>query len=272
MKRFYGIVLSLILVLSLFVGCTKAPVVNPDKDKDKDEVSKVESVELTVSAAASLTDCLGEMKDIYKTENPNVDITYNFGASGALQQQIEQGAPADVFFSAGQKQMNALNDADLMINDSIKDILGNKVVLVTPSNAKTTYTFDDLATDSVTKIAMGEPGSVPAGQYSEETLKSLELLDKVTPKLVFAKDVREVLSWVETENVDAGLVYQTDAEITEKVSISAIAPEGSHKPIIYPVGITKSTKNLEASEEFVEFLFSDKAKQTFEKYGFSPLF
>lgn len=265
MKKFHGIILSLVLVLSLFVGCAKAPVDGANLQKDK-------SVELTISAAASLTDCLKEMKDIYKAENPNVDITYNFGASGALQQQIEQGAPTDVFLSAGQKQMIALEDKDIMINDSIKDILGNKVVLITPTNAKTTLTFDDLATDSVDKIAMGEPGSVPVGQYSEETLKNLNLLDKIENKLIFAKDVREVLSWVETENVDAGLVYQTDAEITEKVSISAIAPEDSHKAVIYPIGILKSTQNLEASEEFVEFLFTNKAKETFEKYGFSPLF
>lgn len=260
MRKFKGIIIILILFSFMFVGCTK-----------KQGREQAQSINLTVSAAASLTDCFEEIKDLYISQNQNVDITFNFGGSGSLQQQIEQGAPADIFFSAGKKQMNALVDSNLMINDSVKDILENKVVLVTPNNAKKIDTFEELIDDSIEKIALGEPGSVPVGQYSEEALKNLELFDKLESKFVFAKDVREVLSWVETENVDAGLVYQTDAQISDKVTISTVAPEGSHKPVIYPVGIVKATKNEEEAQKFIDFLFEEDAKQLFIKYGFSPL-
>lgn len=261
MKKLKGIIIITLFSL-IFVGCTK---------NETTQQPQVQSINLTVSAAASLTDCLEEIKDLYISQNQNVDITFNFGGSGSLQQQIEQGAPADIFFSAGKNQMNALIDGNLMINDSIKDILENKVVLITPNNAKKIHTFEELIDDSIEKIALGEPGSVPVGQYSEEALKNLELFDKLESKFVFAKDVREVLSWVETENVDAGLVYQTDAQISDKVAISTVAPEGSHKPVIYPVGIVKATKNEEEAQKFIDFLFEEEAKQLFIKYGFSPL-
>ncbi|MEM1484220.1 molybdate ABC transporter substrate-binding protein [Oscillospiraceae bacterium PP1C4] len=235
--------------------------------------SKTEApaVELMVSAAASLTDCMNELKGIYEGENKAVKITCNFGSSGSLQQQIEQGAPADVFFSAGKKQMTALSEKKLMNDASIKEILENKVVLITPKGAEKIASFEDLAGEKVTKIGVGEPESVPVGQYTAEIFEKLKLTEALKPKLVFAKDVREVLSWVETGNVQAGIVYETDAKISDKVEICATAPEGSHKKVIYPIGVTKESKHAAEAQAFVDFLFTDKAKEVFVKYGFTTI-
>lgn len=235
------------------------------------KVHKAETT-LTVSAAASLTDCMEEIKAAFIEANPSIDVNFNFGASGALQQQIEQGAPADVFVSAGLKQMNALEEADLMKTESVKNLLENKVVLITPKEGSGTLNFKDLASDTVTKIAVGEPESVPVGQYSAQIFDHLGLTEAVASKLVYAKDVREVLSWVETGNVEAGVVYETDAKISEGVTICAKADETMHNPIIYPVGVVKSSTNPEAARAFVDFLFTKEVKMILESYGFSPLY
>ena len=273
MKKLQKSVLPLILLSFIFVGCTNGgnvgKVQEPDQPKAGQE--QAEPVKLTVSAAASLTDCLEELKELYINENPNVEITYNFGSSGSLQQQIEQGAPADIFFSAGKKQMTALKDAGLMVDDSVKDILENKVALITPLDGKQINSIEELTDDKIERIAVGEPESVPVGQYTDEALKNLNVFDSIESKLVFAKDVREVLSWVETGNVDAGFVYQTDAKVSDKVKIVLNAPEGSHKPVIYPVGVVKSSKVTESAQDFVDFLFEEDAKNVFIKYGFSPI-
>ena len=171
---------------------------------------------------------MNELRSAYMAKNPLVKVTANYGSSGSLQQQIEQGAPADLFFSAGLKQMKALQDKQLMDNDTVKPILENKLVLIIPKNGAAVTMMDDLTKDSFGKIAVGDPKSVPAGQYAQETLKNLGLDGKVKAKLVFAKDVREVLSWVETGNAQVGFVYETDALISKNVTISFTTPEGSH--------------------------------------------
>ena len=229
-----------------------------------------EDIELLISAAASLTDCLQELGALYQQNHPGITLTFNFGSSGALQQQIEQGAPADVFVSAGKKQMEALVEQSLMEEETVKDLLENKVVLITPKNGETLAGFENLADAAVEQIAVGEPGSVPVGQYTEEILESMGLSEQIAEKLVFAKDVREVLSWVETGNVQAGIVYETDAKISDKVTICTTAPEGSHKRVIYPAGVVRGSKNGKEAEAFVAFLFTEEAKAIFISYGFSP--
>ena len=237
----------------------------------KENAAPAKKTEILISAAASLKDCIQELSAMYTEKNPQVTITMNFGASGALQQQIEQGAPADVFFSAGIKQMNALKEKGMMIDSSVKNILENKVVLITPKNAAALDFFEDLTGDSVKKIGVGEPKSVPVGQYTEQIFQNLGLTDKVASKLIFAKDVREVLSWVETGNVDAGVVYETDAKISKDVTICSTAPEGSHKQVIYPIGVVKVSKHAAEAQKFVDFLFSDAAKEVFARYGFTVI-
>ena len=227
--------------------------------------------ELIVSAAASLTDCMNELKTVYTAQHKNINITYNFGSSGSLQQQIEQGAPADVFLSASKKQMTELVEGGQIASETVKDILENKIVLITPKNGTAVASFEELEGSGIAKIAVGEPTSVPVGQYTEEIFENLGLSESLAPKLVFAKDVREVLSWVETGNVDAGVVYETDAKISDKVMVSCIAPEGSCKKVIYPVGVVGASKSYSEAGEFVEFLSTEQAKNIFIKYGFTPL-
>ncbi|HEY9597967.1 MAG TPA: molybdate ABC transporter substrate-binding protein, partial [Cyanophyceae cyanobacterium] len=231
--------------------------------------AQAQPINLTISAASSLKDALQSIQPVYTQQKPNVILTYNFGASGALQQQIEQGAPVDVFISAAEKQMNTLQGKNLLLAETRKDLLKNTVVLIVPKNSTGISNFKDLSSDKVKKIAIGDPQSVPAGQYGKEVLSSLKLFDPVKTKLVFAKDVRQVLSYVETGNTSAGLVYGTDAKISDKVQVIATAPENSHSPIIYPVAVVKRSKNPEAAKEFIQFLSSESAKGVFEQYGFS---
>ena len=229
-----------------------------------------EKVELTVLAAASLTDVCNELKAIYEKANPNVTVNISYGGSGALQTQIEEGAPADVFISAAMKQMNALKDENLMDNESIVQLLENKVVLIVPSKSDIAITsFEDAATDAVKMIGLGEPGSVPVGQYSEEIFGSLGILDAVKAKANYGSDVRTVLSWVETSAVDCGVVYATDAYTSKDVKIVCEAPEGSCKKVIYPAGIVVASEKKDAAAAWLEFIQSDESMKLFESYGFS---
>ncbi len=229
-----------------------------------------EEVTLTILAAASLTDVCDELKTRFEDEYPNVTVSISYGGSGALQTQIEEGAPADVFMSAAQKQMTALDEEGLMDSDSIINLLENKVVLIVPKDSDTGIaSFEDLATDAVTMVGLGEPGSVPVGQYSEEIFDSLGILDEVTAKANYGSDVRTVLSWVETSAVDCGVVYATDAYTSEDVEIICEAPEGSCQQVIYPVGVVAASEYPDAAAAWIAFIQSDESMELFASYGFS---
>jgi molybdate transport system substrate-binding protein len=249
------------------VGCSGSPPANMPSSGNP-AATPTETVELTVSAAASLQDALKALQPIYAEQNPAIALVYNFGSSGSLQQQIEQGAPVDVFFSASPQQINALDEKNLLIDGTRHDVLGNSIVLVTPADKTDITDFTDLDKETVTKISIGEPSSVPAGKYSQEVLESMGLYDKVSSKIVFAKDVRQVLSYVEMGNVDAGLVYNTDAIGSDKVRVVATAPDDSHSSIIYPVAAIADSAHPEEAKAFVEFLMSDDAIAIFESFGF----
>ena len=239
---------------------------------DINETATTEPVELTILAAASLTDVCNEIKAKYEAEYENVTLNFSYGGSGALQTQIEEGAPADVFISAATKQMNALDEQGLMDSASIVQFLENKVVLVVPADSTADISsFEDVATDKVTMVGLGEPGSVPVGQYSEEIFESLGIFDTVKSKANYGSDVRTVLSWVETSAVDCGIVYATDAYTTELVKIVAEAPQGSCKQVIYPAGIVKSSENAGAAAEFMAYLQEEETLALFEGYGFTAL-
>lgn len=269
--------LFLISLLAI-VGCGEDPKATnnntqnqPQSSVKADVKANAQSVELFVSAAASLTDVMKEIDSEYRKLNPNVKITFNFGSSGALQQAIENGGHTDLFFSAAQKQMDALEKSNNLAAGTRKNLLLNKVVLIVPSaDGKAISDFKELAGDSIKKIALGEPKGVPVGQYSQEILTKLGLWEQIQSKFVFGSDVRQVLSWVSTGNVDCGMVYATDAAVTKDVKVVCAAPEGSHKPVIYPAAIIKDTKNLEASKAFLEFVSSEKGMALFKKYGFEP--
>lgn len=230
------------------------------------------STELTILAAASLTDVCDQLKEQYEAEHPGVTLTFSYGASGTLQTQIEEGAPADIFMSAAMKQMTALDEEGLMDSDSIIQLLENKIVLVVPAGSDTDLSsFEEVATDKVRMIGLGEPESVPVGQYSEEVFATLNLLDAVKAKANYGSDVRTVLSWVETGEVDCGIVYATDAYTTERVKIVAEAPEGSCKRVIYPAGVVKNSAHAEEAAAFVEYLQTEEILALFESYGFSRM-
>jgi molybdate transport system substrate-binding protein len=231
--------------------------------------SDLSSVNLTVSAAASLMEAMEDIKKLYSIENPGVRIVYNFGSSGMLQQQIEQGAEVDIFLSAASKQMDELQKKNLILNESRIDLLENRVVLITAEDVSTITGFADLKGEKIKKLALGEPKSVPVGQYAEEVLTKLGVLGELKKKIVYAKDTKEVLTWVESSNAEAGIVYATDAAGSSKVKIIVQAPEHYHTPIKYPAAIIKDSKQVKASEAFMEFLQSDKCRQVYEKYGFT---
>lgn len=226
--------------------------------------------EIIVSAAASLTDAMNELIGMYKKIEPNLKVTPTYGSSGALQKQIEQGAPVDVFISAAPKQMNALEQLGLLSPNTRKDLLLNQVVLIIPKDSKSGITqFADLAGPQVKQIALGEPGSVPVGQYSEEIFTALGILDAVKAKVVYAKDVRQVLTYVEIGEVDAGVVYATDAAVSSKIRILQSAPAGTHSPIVYPAALIKSSAQSKAAGDFLQWLSTPGASDVFKKYGFS---
>lgn len=229
---------------------------------------KVEPRTITVGAAASLSDALDDAIKTWSAENPSIKIVTVYGSSGALQKQIEQGAPIDAFISASPKQVDALSKSGLVVPGSIRTLLGNELVLVVPSLSSAVSSWQDLAGKNVTRIALGEPASVPAGQYAAETLSSLGLLEAVTPKAAYAKDVRAALAYVASGDADAGVVYATDAKTSDRVRVIAVAPAGTHAPIVYPAcAIASSTVPVEA-RAFLDWLSGPRAAKVFEKYGF----
>lgn len=228
--------------------------------------------DLTISAAASLRVVLEEIKELYLAEKPKTKIIISYGGSGTLQQQIEQGAPVDLFLSAATSNMNILKDKGLLDNSTIKNLLKNKVVMIVPiDSALNISSFNDITKSSVNKLALGKPETVPAGKYAMQVFEYLNLTDQAKAKAVYAKDVTEVRTWVASGNVDAGVVYSTDAKASDKVKIVASAPENSHEPVIYPGSVLKSTKSPMAAQDFLNYLTTEKAKAVFEKYGFSVL-
>lgn len=261
MKRFQTYFYILILLV-IGTGCS-----NLEQGNNQDD----NSVEITISAAASLTDALNEIKTNFEAEHPEIKVTYNFGSSGTLQQQILQGAPADLFFSAAEDKFNELVDKGLINSESGVNLVGNQLVLITSKeNSNEIKTFEDLISQSET-ISIGTPESVPAGKYAKEMLVRLGIWDKLEQKLVFAKDVRQVLTYVETGNVDAGIVYHTDALASSKTEIQETANENTHTPIIYPLGILKESKNQNEAKLFFEYMQTDDALSILEKFGFLNL-
>lgn len=250
------------MALASLVVATTIPTSNPAP------VVAQANTTLLVSAAASLKEALEEIKPIYQQGKPGTTVNFNFGASGALQQQIEQGAPADIFISAAKRQVDALESKRLLLPETRTILARNRLVLVVPRNVTGVTSFFNLKDAKIKKIAIGEPRSVPAGQYGEQVLQKLKLLPDVKSKLVYANNVRQVLASVESGNADAGLVYATDAKISNQVKVVVAADEKYHSQIIYPLAVLKSSKSPDAAKDFVQFLSSNQAKAVLKKYGF----
>ena len=269
-KRFKFVSIFLFLLM-MTVACSNNQ--NTDQGSDKQETQTAseskENVELTISAAASLKEAMDVIQQTYQEEHPEVRLKFNFGASGSLQQQISQGAPVDLFFSAAEDKFDLLVEEGNIAKEDGLDLLGNELVLVVPKEDQSIKAFEDLVKAEVNKISIGTPETVPAGKYAKESLEKMDIWKDVESKVVYAKDVRQVLSYVETGNVDAGIVYKTDALVSDKVNIVASADPTTHAPIIYPVGIIKDSKNYEVAKTFYEYLQTEDALKVFENYGFT---
>ncbi|MCD1257257.1 molybdate ABC transporter substrate-binding protein [Paenibacillus athensensis] len=270
----YALIALLGAALVVVAGCGASPEASPAVSPSPSAAAAtgvpVEAVELTVSAAASLTDALKEVQTAYEAAHAGIKLSFNFGASGALQQQIEQGAPADLFLSAAAKNMKALVDKQLIDPALQTALLANSLVVVVPADARTApVALSDLTKPEVKAVAIGIPESVPAGSYAKEALTKAGLWDALQAKTVQGKDVRQVLQYVETGNADAGFVYKTDALTSAKVRVAFAADPATYAPIVYPFGIVKATKHPQEAADLYAYLQSQAALDVFQKYGFS---
>jgi molybdate transport system substrate-binding protein len=229
--------------------------------------------EITVSAAISLKNVFEEIGKTFEKNHPGTKVRFNFGASGDLARQIEVGAPVDVFASAAQKDMDDIGKTGFITSGTRMNFAGNSVVLVKPGMSQTRIEFfEDLRKPGVKKIVIGNPKSVPAGRYAEEVLKYLNLWEAVRDKLVFAEHVRQALDYVARNEVDAAMVYSTDAMIRPgEVRIVTKAPGRSHQPIVYPIGIVKGSKNQSSAKSFITLVLSTEGKNLLKKYGFETV-
>lgn len=253
MRKLY--IILFIGILIIITGC----------QSDKENQQK----ELTVSAAASLREALEEAGQKYMDDNPEIKLIYNFGGSGSLQQQISHGAPVDIFISAAEDKYNQLIAKDRIDKNHSAQLLGNELVLIVPKEKHSIESLDDLLKTDIKRIAIGTPETVPAGQYARQTFISTGLWSRLESKIINTKDVRQVLSYVETANVDAGIVYKTDAIISDKIKMVQISGHDLHDPIIYPAGVVSSSQNVDEAIQFFEFLRSQEAMDIFKKYGFT---
>jgi molybdate transport system substrate-binding protein len=248
-----------LLTLVLFVSCSVLSgcrSVTPPQD------------ELVVSAAVSLKNAFNEIAQIYERRT-GVKIGFNFGASGALQKQIEAGAPIDIFASAGAKQMDELATENLIVASSRRDFARNVLILIQPAAGELISSFEDLRRDDVKKIAIGNPKTVPAGQYAAQALERLKLLPAIQSKLIYGEDVRQALDYVVRGEVDAGIVYASDAMIEQgKVKTIARAPEESHDQILYPIAIVKDSRRADSAQKFIELVLSAEGQSILAKHGF----
>ncbi len=232
---------------------------------------------LTVSAAASLKDSLTEITQLYSQansqENAKTSIRNNFASSGALQQQIENGAPVDVFFAAASKQIDALEKKNLILTNTRRNLLSNRLVLITPTstNLDGLTSLENITNLDIQRIAIGDPRSVPVGQYSEQALKKSGVWEQIQSKLVLGNNVRQVLQFVESGNAQAGIVYATDAKTSTKVKIVQTIEAELHEPILYPIAVLQKSENQATAKAYLQFLSGNTAKLIFEKYGFSTL-
>lgn len=227
--------------------------------------------EILVSAAASLTDALNDIGRSYRQKSKNI-VRFNFGPSSGLARQIEEGAPADIFFSADLPQMDNLENKNLLEPGTRKNLLSNQLVIIVPADSKLAISSPkDLLKSEVRKIALAEPSSVPVGVYSKKYLSDEGLWNQVDSKVVPVQDVRAALASVESGNVEAGFVYKTDAAVSKNVKIAYEVPFDRGPKITYPVAVIKASKHKPAARDFMTYLQSAAAKDAFKKYGFVVL-
>lgn len=264
MLRIGAFLFTCLLSILVLIGCGQF-VTGLHLKKGSDHDKKV----ILVSAASSLQGVIDEINESFKDNN--YKLTINYASSGTLQKQIDQGAPVDVFISAGIKQMNELERKDLIDTATRKDLLGNELVLVVHKNNQDITQLSDLKDIKSELLALGNPEIVPAGEYARDTLQYLNLWDQLQNKIIFGKDVKQVLTYLETGNAVAGFVYRTDTKLAKETKIAVVTPKEAHLPIIYPIAVIKGSNNKQIAGKFIKYLQSKETKKIFEKHGFSVL-
>jgi molybdate transport system substrate-binding protein len=248
--------IGLVLVFAVLSGCTT------DKQKP---------IELSVFAAISLTDALGEIGTAFTAES-GVKVYYNFAASTTLQRQLEKGASADVFISASPRQVVALEANGLLEAESRKNLLTNRLVLVSDEAARISVeTPANLAAPEISRIAIGHPSIVPAGAYAKEALTHFGLWETLHSKFIFGADVRATLAYVTSGNVDVAIVYKTDTTLSHHIKVLYQMPAEAYTPIIYPAVVMKDSPRKQLARRFITYLQSADKCEIFEKYGFTVL-
>ena len=245
---------TLIFFVMLLVACSQGG--------DDDEV--------LVFAATSLTDAMTEAAAEYEASS-GTNIEVSFGPSRALAQQIASGAPADLYFAAGQPPMDFLVEGGQVSEDGIARLLSNKIVLITGQDAPGVGDIGELADADFERIAMPDPEIAPAGNYAKTALQNLGLWERMLPSIVFANDVRATLSYVQTGNADAGFLYQTDAATADDVAVLDIVPTDSYPDVVYPAAVVQGADNRAGAAAMLEFLRGDAAREIFRRHGFTPL-
>ena len=250
MKKITYLILMAVLIASM-TGCEKQSAVN-------------------VSAAISLKSSLEEIEAVFDFVSPEYDVALNLGSSGALQAQIEEGAPVDVFFSAGARQMNVLEDKGFIKEGSRRSLLSNSLVVIVPlKSGNVPEKIEDLSKDSLKVISCGDPSVAPVGQYASEALAYYGITESISDKMVLAPDAKTTLSWVESGEADAGIVYMTDAVSSKNVKIAFVIDPQAHSQIEYPMAVINESANAQGAQAFAEFLESEAALDIFRKNGFS---
>ena len=275
LRKVFACVTMCFMVLPL-AGCGTSQATETKENAEAAEVT------LNVFAAASMTETLTEIQKMYKEVAPNVTLVFNFDSSGTLKTQIQEGADCDVFISAAQKQMNQLDkDADPEVNTEGLDyvlegtrinLLENKVVLAVPDgNPKGIESFADLGTDKLSLLALGNE-DVPVGQYSEEILTNLGMLDQLEQenKITYGSNVKEVTTQVSEAAADAGIIYATDA-YSAGLPVVAQADDTMRKQVIYPAAVLNISENQDAAEAFLDYLKTDDCMKVFEEVGFTAV-
>ena len=288
MKKPFAVVMAAMMVAGMMAGCSSKPQETTAAATETETIAAETTAAETeaeskaaanadlgdqsilVAAAASLKNAYEDkLIPMFEEQYPGVTVEGTYDSSGKLQTQIEEGLEADVFMSAATKQMKALDDEGMIASDSIVNLLENKIVLIVPAGSDSKIDSFEKIGDAAS-IALGDPESVPAGQYAKEALTNLNVWDSIQDKVSFGTNVTEVLNQVAAASADAGIVYATDAASkADQVTVVAEAPEGSlEKKVIYPVAVVKATAHEDAAKAFVDFLQTPEAIAVFESYGF----
>lgn len=282
-KKIFLNIMLIVMIMITFVGCSNVKGTSNENNKESTEELNKETkvneetssdlvgdvVELNIFAAASLTDSLNSIKELYEEQNPNIKIILNFASSGALEKQIEQGAPADIFFSASKAKVNALVEGEEIDKIDIAEILENSMVVVCSKDVKKLPTsLEDLKDKSFVKVSIAAPESAPAGRYAVESLKKNGVFDEISEKIVYGKTVRQTLTYIETDEVEAAIVYSSDAVIMKNGVLAFEIPKELHSQIVYPAAILKTSTNRELAQNLIGFLQNEESSKIFIQNGF----